>query len=71
MKLRYTNQIELSVANLRALLAEAERKQAKGQTVNTLIYKVIDGETVAVSVVSDEEHYTESELSQRKSRGVL
>lgn len=72
MKLRYTNQIELSVANLRAIMADVEQRERDGRPINTLVYKtVLDDEgyrtTIAVSVVSDEEHYTEAELAERKS----
>lgn len=67
MKLRHTNQVELSLANAKALVAEAERQIAQGRTVSALIYKVIDGQTVAVSVVTDDEHYSEAELADRKS----
>lgn len=73
MKLRHTNQIELSMANLRALLADAERREREGREITTMIYRTVDhpgtGErvTVAVSVVSDEEHYTPEELEDRTS----
>lgn len=73
MKLRHTNQIELSVANLRALLADVERREREGRPVTTLIYRTVThpatGErvTVAVSVVSDEEHYSPEELADRTS----
>lgn len=67
MKLRMTNQIELSYANAKALVAEYERSAAEGGTPSALIYKVSDGETIAVSIVSDEDHYSEQELADRTS----
>ena len=67
MKLRHTNQIELSVSNLRALLADVEKREREGRPINTLVYKVTDAAVLAVSVVSDEEHYSEAELSARTS----
>lgn len=67
MKLRHTNQVELSYANAKALVAEYERKLSQGRTAEALIYKVTDQGTVAVSIVSDEDHYTEAELADRKS----
>ena len=66
MKLRRTNQIELSYANVKALLASFEAS-ANTAAPTALIYKVIDGQTVAVSVVSDEDHYSEAELADRTS----
>lgn len=67
MKLRTTNQIELSYANAKALVQSFEQRQAGIESAYPLIYKVIDGQTVAVSVVADEDHYSESELETRKS----
>lgn len=67
MKLRHTNQIELSVANLKALVAEVERKQAEGKPVDALIFAVRDGEALSVSVVADEDHYSDEELSRRRN----
>ena len=67
MKLRHTNQIELSVANLKALVAEVEKQEREGRTVSYLIYKVSDGTTIAVSVVADKDHYSDEELADRKS----
>ena len=67
MKLRHTNQIELSYANAKALVADYERKIAEGRTPQTMIYKIIDGTTVAVSIVADEDHYSEAELADRRS----
>lgn len=67
MKLRHTNQIELSVSNLRALLADVERREREGRPINTLVYKVTDSEVIAISVASDEDHYTPEELEQRTS----
>lgn len=67
MKLRAENHVELSVANLRALLADVDDQIAAGKRVETSIYRRINGETVMVSVVSDEDHYTESELADRRS----
>lgn len=67
MKLRHTNQIELSYANAKALVEAFEARQRGHESSYPLIYKVIDGQTVAVSVVSDEEHYTDEELADRTS----
>ena len=66
MKLRNTNQIELSYANAKALVEAFEARQRGYESSYPLIYKVIDGQTVAVSIVADEEHYTEHELSTRR-----
>ena len=68
MKLRHQNQIELSVSNLRALMQDIERREREGMTVETMVYK-IDAEhgTVAISVVADEDHYSERELADRTS----
>lgn len=72
MKLRMTNQIELSIANLKALVADVERREREGRAINSLIYKTVvdeDGNrtAIAVSVVSDEDHYSEDELADRRS----
>jgi hypothetical protein len=67
MKLTATNQIELSYANALALVKAYEERQRGIESAYPLIYKVIDGQTVAVSVASNEEHYSESELADRKS----
>lgn len=67
MKLRFDNQIELSYANAKALVQDYERKLAEGRTPQTMIYKVIDGTTVAVSIVADADHYSEAELADRRS----
>ena len=67
MKLRTTNQIELSVSNLRALVADVERREREGRPINTMVYKVTDSEVIAISVSSDEEHYSEEELADRTS----
>ena len=67
MKLRTTNQIELSYANAKALVQAFEERQRGHESSYPLIYKVIDGQTVSVSIVSDEEHYSEDELSARTS----
>lgn len=67
MKLRATNQIELSYANAKSLIEAFEARQRGHQSPYPLIYKVIDGQTVAVSIVSDEEHYTPDELEVRRS----
>ena len=66
MKLRHTNQIEISVSNLRALVKDIERREQEGRTVETMVYK-IDAEhgTIAISVVADEDHYSEQELADR------
>ena len=68
MKLRHTNQIELSVSNLRALVEDIERREREGRTVESMVYK-LDREhgVVAISVVADEEHYSEAELADRTS----
>ena len=62
MKLRDTNHIELSVANLRALYQEVERG-AQSPT----IYKTVDGQVIAVSVAQDVEHYSTDQLERRTS----
>lgn len=67
MKLRADNHIELSYANAKALVQEYERKVAEGRTPHAMIYRGIDGQTVAVSIVSDEEHYSPEELERRRS----
>jgi len=67
MKLRSPNHIELSVANLKALVAEVERKQAAGENVQTALHRVTGGKFVVLTVVSDEEHYSEQELADRLS----
>ena len=67
MKLRHTNQIELSYANAKALVEAFEARQRGHESSYPLIYKVIDGQTVAVSIVSDEDHYSDDELAQRRS----
>ncbi len=61
MKLIGTNHIEMSEANLRALLADFERRG------ETSVLKVIDGDRIRVSVVRNENHYTTGELSDRMS----
>lgn len=67
MKLRTTNQIELSYANAKALVEAFEARERGHESSYPLIYKVIDGTTVSVSIVSDEDHYTDDELAERKS----
>ena len=72
MKLRYTNQIELSVSNLRALMADIERREREGRTVSTLVYKTVEDDdgyrtTMAIAVVADEDHYSPAELEHRTS----
>lgn len=67
MKVKGTNQIELSEANVRALIRAYEQRQAGIDSAYPLIYKVIDGQTVSVEVVSNEAHYSEHELADRKS----
>ena len=44
MKLRYTNQIELSYANAKALVAAFEARQRGYESSYPSIYKVIDGQ---------------------------
>lgn len=68
MKIRHTNQIELSYANAKALVDDYERRVADGRTASTLIYRTDDeGRTMAVSIVADEDHYTPEELVRRRS----
>ena len=67
MRLRTTNQIELSYANAKALVAAFEARQRGYESSYPSIYKVIDGHTVSVSIVPDEEHYSDDELSRRRS----
>jgi hypothetical protein len=67
MKLRHTNQIELSVSNLRALVKDIERREREGMTVETMVYKITDTAVIAISVVADEDHYSDEELAQRTS----
>lgn len=67
MKLRGTNQIELSYANAKALVEAFEARERGHDAAYPLIYKVINGQTVAVSIVSDEDHYTDAELADRLS----
>jgi hypothetical protein len=68
MKLRYTNQIEISYANAKAIVEDFERKLAEGRTSpESMIYKVTEGATIALTIVADEDHYTEGELSDRRS----
>lgn len=67
MKLRHTNQIELSYANAKSLVEDYEKKLAQGRRPDTLIYKVSDGQTIAVSILPDEDHYSEAELADRRS----
>lgn len=68
MKLRAENHVELSVANLRALLADVDAQIAAGKRVDTAIYRqTADGESVMVSVVADEDHYTPEALERRRS----
>lgn len=67
MKLIATNQIELSEANVKALWLAYEMRSRGMDAPYPLIYKVIDGQTVAVSVAADTDHYSESELADRLS----
>lgn len=67
MKLIATNQIEISIANARALVAAYEARERGQDAPYPLIYKRIDGQTVAVRVVSNEEHYSPAELADRSS----
>ncbi len=63
MKLVDSNEIELSVANLRALYQAVERGEESPR-----IYKVLpDGTVIAVSVVADEQHYSPEGLERRMS----
>jgi hypothetical protein len=57
----YTVEIEISEANLRALLKDFERNG------NTAISRHHQGVMVRVSVKRDEEHYSAGELSRRTS----
>lgn len=61
MKLRGTNHIELSYANAKAVLAAYEAGSP------ATIHRTSGGETFSVSVVSDKDHYTESEWADRTS----
>lgn len=67
MKLRYTNQIELSYANAKALVEAYEARQRGQQSAYPLIYKHTDEGVIAVSIVSDEDHYSDDELEARTS----
>lgn len=67
MKLRTTNQIELSYANAKALVEAFEARQRGHESSYPLIYKTTDAGVIAVSIVSDEEHYTAEELADRTS----
>lgn len=67
MKVRANNQIELSYANALALVQEYERRVAQGTRGWAEVYKQVDGDIVSVSIVADDEHYTEHELAQRRS----
>ena len=67
MKIINTNQIELSYANAKALVADYERRLALGTAPRTLVYKVIDGQVLSVSIVADEDHYSDEELADRTS----
>ena len=67
MKLIATNQIELSEANVKALWLTYEMRSRGMDAPYPLIYKVIDGQTVSVSVESNADHYSESELADRMS----
>jgi hypothetical protein len=68
MKLRTTNQIELSYANAKALVEAFEARQRGIESSYPFIYKILDdGVVIAVSVVSDEDHYSDEELADRTS----
>ena len=67
MKLRTDNQIELSISNARALIKAYEDRQNGHASAYPLIYKVTDDGVIGVSIVSDEDHYTEDELASRTS----
>lgn len=68
MKLRHTNQIELSEANIEALYRAYHDRKAGIESAYPLIYKVTEeGVTIAVSVVSNEEHYNALDLARRKA----
>ncbi len=62
MRLKDINQIELSVANMKALIQAVE-----SGVPNPTIHKVIDGQLVAVSVAADSDHYTPEQLATRRS----
>ena len=68
MRLVRTNHIEMSVANMRALVADIDKREREGRTVSSYIIKgdPMHGSFV-VSVVADSEHYTAEELADRKS----
>lgn len=67
MKLIATNQIELSYANLKALMSDIERKIAQGRTPETIIYKGSAEGTFSVRVVTNEAHYSPEALADRSS----
>lgn len=67
MKLINSNHVQLSVANLRALVAEIDRKEREGRTVAAYITKMTSDGAVTVSVVADSDHYSEQELADRLS----
>jgi hypothetical protein len=70
MKLRTTNQIELSYANAKALVEafEARQRGDAHASQHPFIWKILDdGVVIAVSVVSDEDHYSDEELADRTS----
>jgi hypothetical protein len=67
MKLRATNQIALSHANAKALVKAYEDRQAGHASAYPMVYKQTEDGLIGVSIESDEEHYTESELAERKS----
>jgi len=65
VKLRTNNQIELSISNARALIKAYEDKERGHASAYPLIYKVTDDGVIGVSIVSDEDHYTDDELASR------
>lgn len=67
MKLRGDNRIELSYSNAKALVKVYEARQRGETTIDPVLYRHIDGSLVSVSIVSDEDHYTEYELKERRS----
>ena len=66
MKIKSSNHVELSVSNLRALVADIDKREREGRTVSSYLHKVdASGQTVCVSVVADADHYTDIELADR------
>jgi hypothetical protein len=68
MKLIADNQIEISYANAKALIRAYEERLAGRESAYPMLMKrTAEGTTIAVSIASDEEHYSEAELADRLS----